>query len=156
MHIKVAYSGSRINLDGKQHLEDEHEWIQTEGGNLQFSAANGLYVYTYSTHMVLEAKLVSSSFSFPSRAMPSFTRLFDSKGRTVIVFETMQLGCTFSLECTLQGIKQNTSLILEQKNSWPKFNLPTSVGSRWGGTKHETTDEEGREGDIPLSRKMQT
>lgn len=48
-------------------------------------------------HMVLEARLVSSCLSFPSRARPRFSRLSLSSGVTVYTLQNVELGDTWSL-----------------------------------------------------------
>lgn len=48
-------------------------------------------------HMVLEARLVSSCFSFPSRARPRFSRLSLSSGVMVYTLQNVELGETWSL-----------------------------------------------------------
>lgn len=51
-----------------------------------------------SSHMVVEARLVSSCLSLPSRASPRFWRLDESRGVTENVLEKVELAATFSLE----------------------------------------------------------
>lgn len=47
--------------------------------------------------MVLEARLVSSCFSLPSRARPLFSRLLFSVGVRVYTLQKVELGDTWSL-----------------------------------------------------------
>lgn len=49
------------------------------------------------THSVLEAKLVSSCLSFPSRARPRLSRLLARNGVTVKTLQKVELGGTTSL-----------------------------------------------------------
>lgn len=49
------------------------------------------------THMVEEARLVSSCFSFPSRARPLFSRLLLSRGVRVYTLQKVELAATWSL-----------------------------------------------------------
>lgn len=51
-----------------------------------------------SSHMVVEARLVSSCLSLPSRARPRFWRFAESRGVTEYVLEKVELAATFSLE----------------------------------------------------------
>lgn len=48
-------------------------------------------------HMVLDARLVSSCLSFPSRARPRFSRLLLSRGVMVYTLQNVELGDTWSL-----------------------------------------------------------
>lgn len=48
-------------------------------------------------YMVVEARLVSSCLSLPSRARPRFSRLAESMGVTEYVLEKVELAATFSL-----------------------------------------------------------
>lgn len=50
------------------------------------------------SYMVVEARLVSSCLSLPSRARPLFSRLAESKGVTEYVLEKVELAATVSLE----------------------------------------------------------
>lgn len=50
------------------------------------------------TYMVLEAKLVSSCFSCPSRARPLFSLLLLSVGVSVYTLQNVELGDTWSLQ----------------------------------------------------------
>ena len=50
------------------------------------------------SYMVVEARLVSSCLSLPSRARPRFSRLAESVGVTEYVLEKVELAATFSLE----------------------------------------------------------
>lgn len=49
-------------------------------------------------HMVLDARLVSSCLSFPSRARPRFSRLLLSRGVMVYTLQNVELGDTWSLQ----------------------------------------------------------
>lgn len=49
------------------------------------------------THSVLEARLVSSCLSFPSRARPRLSRLLARNGVTVKTLQKVELGGTTSL-----------------------------------------------------------
>lgn len=51
-----------------------------------------------SSYMVVEARLVSSCLSLPSRARPRFWRLAESRGVTEYVLENVELAATVSLE----------------------------------------------------------
>lgn len=51
-----------------------------------------------SPHMVVEARLVSSCLSLPSRARPRFWRFAESRGVTEYVLEKVELAATVSLE----------------------------------------------------------
>lgn len=48
-------------------------------------------------YIVLEAKLVSSCFSLPSRAKPLFALLLPSRGVRVYTWQEVELGETWSL-----------------------------------------------------------
>lgn len=50
------------------------------------------------THSVLEARLVSSCFSFPSSARPRFSRLLARNGVSVKTLQKVELGATTSLQ----------------------------------------------------------
>lgn len=60
--------------------------------------------------MVLEAKLVSSSFSFPSRAISRISRLFASKGKSISVLVRLLFGCTLSLKISSRWEKESDTL----------------------------------------------
>ena len=49
------------------------------------------------THMLEEARLVSSCLSLPSRARPLFSRLLLSVGVSVYTLQNVELGDTWSL-----------------------------------------------------------
>lgn len=57
------------------------------------------------SYMVVEARLVSSCLSLPSRARPRFSRLAESVGVTEYVLEKVELATTFSLE----GVREESS-----------------------------------------------
>lgn len=52
----------------------------------------------HSSYMVVEARLVSSCLSLPSRARPRFWRLAESRGVTEYVLVNVELAATVSLE----------------------------------------------------------
>lgn len=65
--------------------------------SVSWAAGNSLLHTQPHPHMVLEARLVSSCLSFPSRARPRFSRLSLSSGVTVYTLQNVELGDTWSL-----------------------------------------------------------
>lgn len=83
-------------------------------------------------HMVLEARLVSSCLSFPSRARPRFSRLSLSSGVTVYTLQNVELGDTWSL-----GGRDKRTRLLEGPG-WARGQLlPPSLPLLSLGTGHK-------------------
>lgn len=61
--------------------------------------------------MVLEAKLVSSCFSCPSRARPLFSLLLLSVGVSVYTLQNVELGDTWSLQMAKKKKKESESCV---------------------------------------------
>jgi len=73
------------------------------------------------THIVVEAKLVSSSLSLPSNAKPRFSLLLDSKGVILRVFSKFALPSIVSLEKKMESYRLDTlQLIIEETISQSK------------------------------------
>lgn len=64
----------------------------------QEEVGEGMVGSPHRSYMVVEARLVSSCLSLPSRARPRFWRLAESRGVTEYVLEKVELAATVSLE----------------------------------------------------------
>lgn len=69
------------------------------------------------TYMVLEAKLVSSCFSCPSRARPLFSRLLHSVGVSVYTLQNVELGDTWSLKTAKTQESESCASCISEKQA---------------------------------------
>lgn len=86
-------------------------------------------------HMVLEARLVSSCLSFPSRARPRFSRLSLSSGVTVYTLQNVELGDTWSLEGWGQEDKTIGGARLGEGQIMPPSLAPSLFGHMSQGSR---------------------
>lgn len=87
-------------VGGKLGGSPEHpeQWEAAGEGGRHGSSRGGERGSPPGSYMVVEARLVSSCLSLPSRARPRFSRLAESVGVTEYVLEKVELAATFSLE----------------------------------------------------------
>lgn len=81
-----------------QNNEPSERRLKTSDENSPLSYRSGRYHECCWTHSVLEARFVSSCFSFPSRARPRFSRLLARNGVRVNTLQKVELGATTSLK----------------------------------------------------------
>lgn len=73
-------------------------WEKEEGVGLSTAGSQENLTSSLGSYMVVEARLVSSCLSLPSRARPRFSRLAASVGVMEYVLEKVELAATVSLE----------------------------------------------------------